>query len=189
MYHPLPLHNDPVTSLRGTRTRIMTNRCHITSEYAISCVYNILKCPVDELGHIDDSMLTVSSLNCIEDNVGGSRKLLNSLYPFSLPAHLTYHLQNLQYTLLTIATTLHYPWRCIPHSRHLFRVANIPYPALNDWLPLITWTVLWCLLGAGIGCRRCEYNPDADFTSPCLGRDCQYWSQRMGSRKLGELAE
>ena len=60
MNHAFSLHIDPATSLRGTRTRGMTNERDMPAEHAFSWLCDELKCSVDESGRMDDAKHIVS---------------------------------------------------------------------------------------------------------------------------------
>jgi len=110
------------------------------------------------------------------------------IYVFALAAHLTYNLHNLWYTLWTSATASYQTCWYSQHSWYFFKVMNIRYPALNYWLCLRIWYVMWCLLVATISSRRCYHNPAADVTSQSLRPERRFCSQPLCSRNYGNLA-
>jgi len=95
--------------------------------HAVSCLYDELKCSVNESGHLDNAKQIVSWPNCSQDDVASSRTPSNPIYIFTLPAHLTYSLQNVWHTLLPSATASHHPWRYIQYSWCFFGVKSIWY--------------------------------------------------------------
>jgi len=106
MNHVFALDTDPARSLRGKRTRARTNEWDTTAEHPFSCLFDELKCSVDESGCLDDAKQLVSQLNSSQDDVAGSRKHLQahiyirlayppywqSLEPSTHRRHLCYHM-------------------------------------------------------------------------------------------------